>query len=136
MQTDSSRLSTHARRRAGAALVEAILVVAVITLMLGLLASVHRAGAARIQAFQKARAEGWATAMAGCPGTSFGLRELVTGLAHGELPLPDAFLPTHHVSVSYSPSGGSSINVRIPCASAPPTAEGDAGDWIYDLFGR
>jgi hypothetical protein len=136
-------MSRRRKRREGAVLIEAIMVSSLFILMCGVLSFVHANGLARIHTFQKARADAWQKAEAGCPSGSFGVGDVVQGIANGDLPLPDAFMPGQYADGSASetviaPSNQNipvTSSVSIPCQAGPPTAQGNAGDWVDQLFG-
>ena len=109
--------------------------VSAIGVALGGMALLHRAGIADINALQSARQAAWTEAMTGCQSDGFSVREAVTGLLHGELPVPDAFLPSHRAEGRGARAGrNGGRTVRIPCNSAASGQNDGAGDWIQNLF--
>jgi hypothetical protein len=152
MQRSPARLRRHFARapegalrlraqREGSVLIESTIVIGAMTAIFGLMALVHRAAAADLDSLQQARADAWRQAAAGCPGSGgFSLREIVGGLGRGELPLPDAYLPTHYstATATRSGSGGqrSGRSVRIPCNSQVASSDESSGDWVFDVLGQ
>ena len=123
-------------QKQGAALIEGVIAVSAIGVALGGMAMLHRTAIADINALQSARQAAWTEAMTGCPSDGFSVTESVSGLAEGELPLPDAFLPSHraegHGARAGRPGGRT---VRIPCNStATSNGPDSAGDWITGIF--
>jgi hypothetical protein len=125
-------------RREGGVLIESVMVVSAMMAIFGLLALVHHAAAADIDSLQQARSDAWRQATAGCPSGGFNLKDMVGGLARGELPIPDAYLPTHFSSATATHrrgSGNASRSVRIPCNSRPSSSDEASGDWVFDVLG-
>src|SRR5687767_15913171 len=121
-----ARAEKRRQRTQGGALIEGVIAVSAIGVALGGMAMLHRAGIADLNALQSARQAAWTEAMSGCQSEGFSVREAVTGLVNGELPLPDAFLATHRAEGRGTRVGRSGARtVRIPCNSSASDSSGD-----------
>ena len=125
-------------------MIEALIVITVMTSIFGLMTAVHHSAVEDLNALQAARAAAWQRALAGCPSDGFSLRDLISGVANGDLPLPDAYLPNDFATGSESRRieggvGRAAIqvtrSVRIPCNATPASAQGSLEDWVFQLFG-
>lgn len=127
-------------RRQGGVLLEALIVLSTVMAIFGLMTMVHRAALADIDSLQQARADAWRHAAAGCPSGGVSLRDALAGLGRGELPLPDAYLPTHFSAATATRTargvrGQATRSVRIPCNSQASSSDESAGDWVFDVLG-
>ena len=137
------RPSNARRAREGAVMVEAVISVSVLTLMFAGLVFLHRLALADIKNTQEARFQAWNKAMNGCQHQDFDLASMVSEVAHGNLPLPDSFVPTGSAEASASTRvegilsfAGATVTrvARIPCRSLPVRAPPSPGAWLFDIF--
>ena len=144
MTSCTQRARARRARTDGSVLLESLIVISAMMGIFGLMAFIHRAALADIDSLQQARADAWRHAVQGCPTDGVSLRDIASGLARGELPLPDAFLPTNFSTANATRTvsrtrGGSTEQatrgVRIPCNSEPASSDESAGDWIFDVLG-
>jgi hypothetical protein len=132
------------RRRQGAVMVEAIVVLSTMVLMLALILFVHNLASTDIQAAQTARSQAWTAAMNGCGEGGFDFKSMLRGLKSGELPIPDSFIPSHTAEGAAQGSVQRAFGrglrrvahtVKIPCSSKHTATEGDvSGDWLMSLI--
>jgi hypothetical protein len=131
------------RRRQGAALVEALMSLAMLVLMCGLITFLHRAYAASLRTRQEARADAWRRALGGCVENSADAVSLVDALRSGDLPILDSFAAgqdaTGRAQRSVSGAGGQHVSiareVSLPCNIRPSeVGNAEAGQWVFDLF--
>lgn len=135
MQTTNRR--TPDPRRQGAALIEGIIAVSGVALGLLLMGGLHRATSRDLQAIDRARELAWTEALKGCPSEGgFDVGAMVRGLAHGELPIPNAFLPTKESAGTGEKPSGKARVVRIPCNSAASRTEQPSPGWVAGIFGH
>jgi hypothetical protein len=131
------------RGRQGAALVEALISLTMLTLLCGLITFLHAVYAASLQTRREARADAWSRALRGCVENSSDAVSLVEALRSGDLPIAGSFGAgqdvTGRAQRSVSGFGGHNVNiareVSLPCnirSSEVGNAEG--GQWVFDLF--
>lgn len=131
------------RARQGAVLVEAIIGLAMLVLLCGLITFLHDVYAASLRMHQQAREDAWARALAGCTGDSADAVSLVDALRSGELPIPNSFGVgedvTGRAQRSVSGVAGQHVDIArelsLRCNTRPSeVGNAEGGQWVFELF--
>lgn len=136
------------RQRAGAVLVEGLLVATVLTGLLAWSIYLHRLTAAKLETLYAARYQAWKTAISGCADQGgFGLKSMVESFKNDELADPGEWF-----SLSFNTTQFNALQVAattpiqedatvrsttvFPCNSIKPKVDpiGDPLGWVSALF--